>query len=74
VIANRGSKKLEMEVKRLYDDVVTLKAVIEEAIIKGQKSVAVLSDIPESPLFSNEDFALTGMNAGSGVVGWLDDF
>jgi hypothetical protein len=74
VITNRGSKKLEMEVKCLYDDVVTLKTAIEEAIIKGQKSVAVLSDIPESDLVSNEDFALTCVNAGSGVVGWLDDF
>jgi hypothetical protein len=74
VIVNRGSKKLEMEVKCLYDDVVTLKTAIEEAIIKGQKSVAVLSDIPESDLVSNEDFALTCVNAGSGVVGWIDDF
>ena len=74
VIVNRGSKKLEIEVKCLYDDVATLKTAIEEAIIKGQKSVAVLSDIPESDLVSNEDFALTCVNAGSGVVGWLADF
>jgi len=65
---------LEMEVKCLYDDVVTLKTAIEEAIIKGQKSVAVLSDIPESDLVSDEDFALTCVNAGSGVVGWVNDF
>lgn len=65
---------MEMEVKRLHDDVITLKTAIEEAIIKGQKSVAVLRDIPESDLVSNEDFALTSVNAGSGVVGWLDDF
>jgi hypothetical protein len=63
-----------MEVKRLYDDVRTLKMAIEEAIIKGQKSVAVLSDIQESGLVSKEDFALTCVNAGSGVVGWIDDF
>jgi hypothetical protein len=69
-----GSKKLEMEVKYLHDDVMTLKRAIEEAIIKGQKSVAVLTDIPESGLVSNEDFALTCVNAGSGIVGWLDDF
>jgi hypothetical protein len=74
VIANRRSKKLEMEVKRLYDDVVTLKAAIEEAIIKGQQSRDDLSDIPGSGLVSNEDFAFTYVNAGSGVVGWLDDF
>jgi len=73
-ITNRGSKKLEMEVKCLYDDVVTLKTAIEEAIIKGQQSVAVLSDIPESGLVSKEDFALTCVNAGSGVVGWVNDF
>jgi len=65
---------LEMEVKYLHDDVMTLKTAIEEAIIKGQRSVAVLSDIPESGLVSNEDFAFTCVNAGSGVVGWLDDF
>jgi hypothetical protein len=74
VIANRGSKKLEMEVKCLYDEVATLKTAIEEAIIKGQKSVAVLSDIPESDLISNEDFVFTGVNESSRIVGWLDDF
>jgi hypothetical protein len=74
VIVNRGGKKLEMEVKRLYDDVMTLKTAIEEAIIKGQKSVAVLNDIPESDLVSNKDFAFTCVNAGSGVVGWVNDF
>jgi len=63
-----------MEVKCLYDDVMTLKMAIEEAIIRGQASVAVLNDIPESDLVSNEDFALTSVNAGSGVVGWIDDF
>ncbi|HUW46327.1 MAG TPA: hypothetical protein VMW50_11110 [Dehalococcoidia bacterium] len=63
-----------MEVKRLQDEFVTLKTAIEEAIIKGQKSVAVLSDIPESDLVSDEDFALTCVNAGSGVIGWVDDF
>ena len=65
---------MEMEVKCLQDEFVTLKTAIEEAIIKGQKSVAVLSDIPESDLVSNGDFALTCVNAGSGVVGWIDDF
>jgi hypothetical protein len=74
VMAKRGSKKLEMEVKRLCGDVMTLKTAIEEAIIKGQKSVADLNDIPGSCLVSQEDFALTRVNAGSGVVGWLDDF
>jgi hypothetical protein len=74
VITNRGSKKLEMEVKCLYDDVMTLKTAIEEAIIKGQKSLGELNDIPGSGLVSNEDFVFTCANAGSGVVGWIDDF
>jgi len=65
---------LEMEVKRLHDEVATLKAAIEEAIKNGQKSMAGLKDIPEVGLVSNEDFALTCVNAGSGVVGWVDDF
>jgi hypothetical protein len=73
VITNRGSKKVEMEVKHLYDEVMTLKTAIEEAIIKGQKSMVGLNDIPESGLVSNEDFVLTCVNEGSGVVGWIDD-
>jgi hypothetical protein len=63
-----------MEVKYLHDDVMTLKTAIEEAIIKGQKSVAVFSDISESDLVATEDFALTCVNTGSGIVGWVDDF
>ena len=67
-----------MEVKRLHEEVATLKAAIEaaieEAIKNGQKSVDGLNDIPGSDLVSNKDFALTQMNAGSGVVGWVDDF
>jgi hypothetical protein len=70
VITNRGSKKLEMEVKRLHDDVMTLKTAIEEAIIKGQKSLDNLNDIPEPCLVSNEDFALARTNAGSRTAGW----
>jgi hypothetical protein len=65
---------LEMEVKCLQDEFVTLKTAIEEAIIKGQKSIGSLNDILGSDLVSNEDFALTCVNAGSGIVGWLDDF
>jgi len=65
---------VEMEVKCLYDDVTALKMAIEEAIIKGQKSLVGLTDISESGLVSNKDFALTCVHAGSGVVGWLDDF
>ena len=65
---------MEIEAKRLEDEFVTLKTAIEEAIIKGQKSRGGLNDIPGSGLVSNEDFALTSMNTGSGVVGWIDDF
>jgi len=63
-----------MEVKYLHDDVMTLKMAIEEAIIRGQKSRAGLSDIPELRLVPDEDSALTCVNTGSGVVGWVDDF
>jgi hypothetical protein len=74
LITIKGSRKLETEVKCLEDEVMILKTAIEQAITKGQKSVAVLGDIPESDLVSNEDFVLTSVNAGSGVVGWVDDF
>ena len=65
---------METKVKCLEDQFVTLRTAIEEAIIKGQKSVAVFSDISESDLVAAEDFALTCVNTGSGIVGWLDDF
>jgi hypothetical protein len=78
VITNQGSRKLEIEVKRLHEEVATLKAAIEaaieEAIKNGQKSVDGLDDIPDSGLVSNEDFSLTHINADSGVVGWVDNF
>jgi hypothetical protein len=63
-----------MEVKRLQDEFVTLKTAIEEAIIKGQKSSGGLNDIPGFGLVSNEDFAITSVNVGSEIVGWVDDF
>ena len=63
-----------MEVERLHDEVVTLKTAIEEAIREGQKSVDDLNDIPRFGLVSNKDFALTRVNTGSEVVGWVDDF
>jgi len=74
VITNRGGKKLKMEVKRLQDEVMTLKTAIEEAIIKGQKSRDGLSDIPESDLVSNKDFALACIHAGSRTAARLADF
>jgi hypothetical protein len=74
VIINRGSKKVEIDAKRLQDQFVTLKMAIEEAIIKGQKSMGDFNDIPSCNPVSNEHFALIHMNAGSGVIGWVDDF
>ena len=74
VMTSKGSKAPETEIKCLYDEVTTLKTAIEEAIIKGQKSLDLLSDIPESDAVFDEDFALTRADAGPGVVGWVDDF
>jgi len=74
VIGNRGNRKLATEAKSLYDDVMTLTAAIEEAINKGQKSMAGLTDILESGVVYKKDFAVTRGEAKPGVVGWLDDF
>ena len=74
VTVNLRSKKLAREVERLHDDVIALKMAIEEAIIKGQKSLAGLNDIPEPGLVSNEDFALTCVNAGSRTAARLADY
>jgi len=65
---------VEIEAKRLQDEFVTLKTAIEEAIIRGQKSVGGFIDITGSHVVSSEDFDLTSVNADSGVVGWVDDF
>lgn len=69
---------MDMEVKLLHDEVATLtvaiEAAIEEAIKNGQKSIDHLNNIPGSRQVSNEDFALTHMNGGLGVVGWVGDF
>ena len=65
---------MEMEVKRLYDEVAILKTAIEEAIREGQKLTDGFDDISSSDAVSNKDFVLTHMNAGSEVVGWVDDF
>ena len=73
-VTNAGSKKLKTEVKSLYDDVMTLKTAIEEAIMKGQKSFGGLGDIAESVVISDEELDLIDVHWGSGVVGWVDDF
>jgi hypothetical protein len=64
---------LETEVKCLYDEVVTLKAAIEEAIVKGQKSFGALDDIAELGMTPDDEPDLNDMNRGSGLVGWIDD-
>lgn len=65
---------METEVKCLEREVMTLKTAIEEAIMKGQKSLAVFTDVPGSGVVFDEDFGLTRGGTGSGVVGWVDDF
>lgn len=65
---------METEVKCLYDEFLTLKMAIEEAIIKGQKSFGALSDITESDMTADEEFDLVDANGGWGLVGWIDDF
>jgi hypothetical protein len=64
---------LETEVKSLYDEVLTLKMAIEEAIIMGQKSFGPLSDITEPDMTADEELDLVDVNGGSGIVGWVDD-
>lgn len=53
---------------------MTLKMAIEEAIMKGQRSLAVFTDVPESEVVFDDDFGLTCAGTGSGVVGWVEDF
>ncbi len=65
---------MEMEAKRLQDEFVILKTAIEEAINKGQRSVDDLNGIHGYGMEFSKDVALTCMNTGSGVVGWVDDF
>jgi len=63
-----------MEVKRLHEEVVTLKTAIEEAIREGQKSTDDLKDIPRSGPVSNKKSAPTRTNAGSRAAARLADF
>ena len=65
---------MEMEIECLHDEVAILKTAIEGAIREGQKSRDGLNDISRSGPVSNKYFSLTHMNAGSEVVGWVDDF
>jgi hypothetical protein len=74
VIIAKGSKGLETEAKCLEHEVMTLRTAIEEAIMRGQKSLAVFTDVPESSVVFDDDFGLSYAGTGSGVVGWVDDF
>ena len=69
---------MEIEVKRLHDEVAALtaaiEAAIEEAIRNGQKSVDGCDDTPRPSQVSNKAFAHTQMELSSKVVGWVDDF
>jgi hypothetical protein len=73
-LTKRGSEQLETEVTSLYDEVMTLTIAIEEAIIKGQKSLGAPNGILECDPVSNQDLAFTCVHRGSSVVGWADDF
>ncbi len=42
--------------------------------MKGQKSLDLVSDIPEADVVFDEDFAMSRADAVPGVVGWIDDF
>jgi hypothetical protein len=74
MINDPGSEQLSIEGLRLYDQVMALTSAIQEAIIRGQRSVAVLDDVRESSLCIHGDLTLTRSSAGPGVVGWADDF
>jgi hypothetical protein len=73
VIARKGGSRLETDVKCLYDEVLTLKRAIEEAIIKGQKAFGTLSDSTESGMTADEKLGLIDVKEGSRLVGWVDD-
>jgi hypothetical protein len=73
MMISRGSRKSAMETKCRYDEVMTLKTAIEEAIMKGQRSFGALGHIAESGMSSDEELDLIDLDEGSGVVGWVDD-
>jgi len=73
MMVSKGGGKLETEVKYLYDEVLTLKVAIEEAIIKGQKTFGALTDTIKSGMTADDELDLIDVNGDSGVVGWIDD-
>lgn len=64
---------METEVKYLYDEVLTLKVAIEEAIIKGQKTFGALTDTMKSGMTADDEPDLIEVKGGSRLVGWIDD-
>ncbi|MCK5123976.1 MAG: hypothetical protein KAQ82_02005, partial [Dehalococcoidia bacterium] len=74
ITTSGGNKELEMEEERLQDEFVILKTAIVDAINKAQESVDDLNGIDRYGMVFSKDVALTCMNVGSGVVGWVDDF
>lgn len=71
-MASKGGGKLDTEVKYLYDEVLTLKMAIEEAIMKGQKTFGVLTDTTR-PDVADDELDSVDVKGGSGLVGWVDD-
>lgn len=65
---------LKAEVRCLYAEITSLKEAIEEAILKGQKSVTLLTDVPEYDVAPDEESEVASAGLGCGVVGWADDF
>jgi len=63
-----------MEMKYLQEECLILKKAIEEAINKSQLLVDDLNDIPKYVMDFSKDFIYSSVNAGSGIVGWVDDF
>jgi hypothetical protein len=63
-----------MEMKYFQEDCLILKAAIEEAIKKGQLLVDDLNDVPKYVMDFSKDLIYTSLNAGSRIVGWVDDF
>ncbi len=63
-----------MEMKYFQEECLILKAAIEEAIKKGQLLVDDLNDVPKYVMDFSKDLIYTFVNAGSGIVGWVDDF
>jgi hypothetical protein len=64
-----------MEAKCLCDDVMILRTAIEQAIIKGQKSLTLLSHVPEPTVVSEDEYLGPACaDECPGVVGWAEDF